>query len=307
MHLKEFNKVLVIISTKGKKFNIIKDKIESKLSKLIPKEKYQILLTTDKDTIKNSSKEFAENNNSLLIIVGGDGSISEAVNEIYHTDICIAFLPNGTGNDLSKTIYPNMSFDDILENIENISIRKIDLIKINENVSVNVTSFGYDSFVLLKSLEIKEKYPFLSKLSFVLGVLLTLNKIKKYKYDFTITLDNGNIIKGQKEYILTALCNGQYYGNGFNPAPFGSITDGIIDLNTIDYLKIPKLLWLLMQYKDERHLKAKESNNYKVISGKFIRTDKSKILGNIDGNPYECNKLEFSSLPQSLNLAIFKK
>lgn len=105
--------------------------------------------------------------------------------------------------------------------------------------------------------------------------------------------------------MLTAICNGNYYGGGFNPAPFASISDGIIDLNTVDYVSIPRLIKVISKYKDKRHLSIKESNNYRVISGSFKRSDNSGFIGNIDGNIEKFDKIDFSILPKQINLAIF--
>lgn len=308
MYLKEFIKILILISTKSKNYKKINNKIYAKLSKILEKDKYKILLSKDLNTISQESKKFAEENDnedSLLIIVGGDGSISEAANQIYNTKISLSFLPNGTGNDFSRTIYGKLNFDEILDKIEKIRIEKIDLLKINDKVSINVASFGYESIVLEKSLELKDKLSFMSKYSFILGVIFTLNKIQKYKFDYEIVLENGEIKKGSDEYMLTAICNGNYYGGGFNPAPFASISDGIIDLNTVDYVSIPRLIKVISKYKDKRHLSIKESNNYRVISGSFKRSDNSGFIGNIDGNIEKFDKIDFSILPKQINLAIF--
>lgn len=312
MHLTEFKKILIIISTKSNNYKKIENKISKKFNDIFKNninKRFEIILSKDKYSISNESKKFAENNNSnqsLLIIVGGDGSISEAVNQIYHTNINFSFLPNGTGNDFSKTVYGKLKFDEILDNIENIKIEKIDLLKINEKVSINVASFGYESIVLKKSLQIKENFPALGSLSFMLGVIFTLNKIQKYNFEYELIMDNGEIVQGEKEYMLTAICNGKYYGGGFNPAPYASITDGIADVNAVEYVSISKLLRVISLYKDHRHLSVKESRNYKVISGKYKRKDNSTFIGNIDGNIEEFKEVNFKILPKQLNLGIFK-
>lgn len=311
MHLTEFKKILIIISTKSNNYMIIKNKITKEFNDIfIDSENniFEIILSKDKYSISKESKKFAEQNNneqSLLIIVGGDGSISEAVNQIYNTNINFSFLPNGTGNDFSKTIYGRNKFDDILEKIENIKIEKIDLLEINDKVSINVASFGYESIVLKKSIQIKEIFPKLGSLSFMLGVIFTLNKIQKYNFDYEIILENGETIQGSKEYMLTAICNGRYYGGGFNPAPYASITDGIADINTVEYVSISKLLRVISLYKDQRHLSIKESKNFRVISGKYKRKDNSTFIGNIDGNIEEFKEVNFKILPKQLDLVIF--
>src|SRR5919109_960003 len=50
----------------------------------------------------------AEWTNGLLIVVGGDGTVNEAVNGLgtagFPKDVTLAVLPVGTGNDLAATL-----------------------------------------------------------------------------------------------------------------------------------------------------------------------------------------------------------
>ena len=308
MNLNEFNKVLVIVSTKARNYKTIYNLLSDKLINILDRNKYEIKLTQDKDSVTKFSTDFSSKYNySLIIIAGGDGSLNETVNAIgFNSSISILLIPSGTGNDFARYIYNNNSYEYIINKLDNVDIDKVDLLKINDKLYVNIFSFGYDSIVLAKSLEIKEKFPILSKFSFILGIIFTLNKIKSYKYELNLNLDRKENIVLNKNLILTAICNGRFYGGGFNPAPFALLNDGVIDINTIDYLNAFKLIKLLRLYKNESHVNNPVSNSYKVISGKITSKDNSIIIGEIDGNLYNCNEVEFSIIPNSLNLCTIK-
>ncbi|HEU5214555.1 MAG TPA: diacylglycerol kinase family protein, partial [Gaiellaceae bacterium] len=49
---------------------------------------------------------------SLLVVVGGDGTVNEVVNGVAGTDAEIAVLPGGTGQDFARTHGIPDSFDD---------------------------------------------------------------------------------------------------------------------------------------------------------------------------------------------------
>lgn len=306
MNLNDFNKILVIISSRGHDAKKTKKLISKEFNKYIDKSKYDILLTQDEKSIINNSTEFAKQNpDSLIIVLGGDGSVNEAVNAIADEDIYFGFLPYGTGNDFARTVYPKMKLKDIIKGFNNIEIRQTDLIRVNDEYSVNATSFGYESIVLEKSLQIKKYLGRFNKLSILLGVLLTLNKIKPYRYSYEVKLANGKTITGGTTKIINAICNGKFYGTGFMPAPDADIDDGIIDINIVEYLGAFKLLSLMNKYKSEKHLGIGISHNYKVISGKIQSLD-GPMIANNDGNIRYYTNIEFEVIPKKLKLAIFK-
>lgn len=308
MNLKDFNNILVIISTKSLKYKEYKILIDNKLKKYDVD--YNIILTENKDSITKISKDFSlKNKNSLLIVVGGDGSINEAVSSIINSDITFAFLPGGTGNDFSRTIYNGLSTEDIINFINDIEIKYTDIIRINSDYCINVVSFGYDSLVLKKSLELKPKLGKFSKLSFILGIIFTLNKIRPSKFYYKFNLSNGQYLEGKDSYLITALCNGKYYGGGFMPAPKASIDDGYIKLNLCENTNFLKLIHLLFNYKSDKHLNLSISHNYEITSGIIESLDSSNdgnLIINLDGNLKYYKKINFEILPKKLKLAIFK-
>lgn len=309
MNLKNFNKILVIVSTNARKYRTIKKKIKEKLYTDVEKHNVIIKLTKNIDSNKLYTKDFVQNNtNSLIISVGGDGSISEVVEAIYkygNDNIYFAFIPNGTGNDFSRAIYPKMSQNDIINKIDKLNVKKIDLIKINDKTSINVAAFGFESVVLENSLKFKKKFPNLAKISFLAGIFMSLNKLRPIKYKYIFKYSDASIKTGQNHCIMNAICNSKYYGQGFLPAPNASITDGIIDYNYIDYVGVSKLLSLMGIYKTEKHMDLDISHNLKLINGKIATIDDKEIIGNIDGNLYKFKEMKFETLPKVINLVIF--
>lgn len=305
MFLNEFDKICVIISTASKNYKSIKRKIENKFTNILDENKYIIHLTKDASSVTNIAHDFASANpGQLIITVGGDGSLGETVNAIRGKDVLFAFLPNGTGNDFSRIIYPNLSFDQILDKIESLEIRDIDLIRINEELCLNAFSFGFESQVLKKSLELKEKLGRFKKLSIILAVALNLTKLSSCKYRLKSKLANGTSYESINDRYITAVTNGKFYGTGFQPAPYAKIDDGILNFNSLKKDKFVKLLRFLAKYKSAKHLKLPISENFELVSG-HIESLQGKMIGNIDGNMREFTKIDFEVLNKALKLGIF--
>lgn len=308
-YLEDFNNILIIISTASRNYKKINSLIEEKFSKILPKDKYQIKLTNSEDSNYRYTVDFMDNNsNSLIISVGGDGSISEVSEAIYKAnrdDIYFSFLPNGTGNDLARTIYPGKDIHDILNNLENIVISKLDLISVNDRTCINSCSFGFESLILKNSLKLKDKIPFLKSSAYFFAIFMTLGKIEPVEYKYVLKLEDDSIISGINKSIMNSINNGKYYGGGFMPFPDAEIDDGLLDFNHIDYISPLKLVSLISKYKKGKHRDLDVVHEYRIKSGNIKMLDDKETVGNIDGNLYEFNEMEFKILHNAINFVKF--
>lgn len=303
--IKQFNKYLLLINSLGNKkhINLIIEFLSRFFSEELKNNDFLIKQTEDEFSTGKFSKEFSEKYyNSLIISAGGDGTVHEIVNSINFSNTSLAILPNGTGNDFATFLYGGMKLEDILNNLDKATFIKSDLLKVNDYYCINVTSFGYETKVLAKAVELKNRYSFLGNFSFILAVPLTIKELAGVNYDYELRLADGEVKKGSGTYIINALCNGSKYGGGFTPAPSADITDGIIDFNQVENISFWSLFSAMIKYKKGTHIgSVKESHDTKVVSG-FIKGNSGLLQGNIDGELHVFDKIEFKVLPKLLNL-----
>ena len=247
-------KMLFILSSKAGKteFDITEKDIEKIYNKKDFEENVQIIRTSYEDHATDAAKAFIEkykNYKKTIIVGGGDGSLNEICNVIYENDLentSLGLIPMGTGNDFSKNFsYKNFKVESLL----NLKEKKIDLIKVNDKVGINVLSLGFDTVVLEKAYEYLDKNPSLGKKAYFFGVIKALKYLSYQNLSLTLYDKNYKEIKLEDEFLLSAICNGGYYGSGFNPAPSAKIDDGI--LNLVYAKKLPSLLLpsLIIRYK----------------------------------------------------------
>lgn len=305
MQLKDFDQICVLISTLSKNYKEIEKKIIKKLDTCLDGDSHTIILSQDSKTIEESARKYAkEYDNPLIIAVGGDGSLSEAINGIRDSKATFAFLPNGTGNDFSRTVYPNLSIEEIIDKMDTLEVKDIDVIKVNDEYAINSFSFGFESQILEKSLKIKPKLGRFKSMSIILSVLLIVYKLKYFRYDYQYTLADNSQISGEVERYVTAICNGKYFGTGFMPAPNAKIDDGILNLNGLKVESFPKLLNFLSKYKSDKHMELDHSENIEIISG-HIKSKEGKMIGNIDGNIRYFDEIDFEVLKNRIKLGKF--
>lgn len=298
-------KILFIINSKSGKteFDIKKEDIEETFRKAGKLSEIEVVNTRYKNHTKYLIDAFdtLKYDEKIVIICGGDGSLNELVNVAYGKDMTLGLIPTGTGNDFAKNFdYESFTLNSLL----NFKTKKIDLIKVNDFYSINVTSLGFDTQVLKRAYDYLDKNPKLGKKAYGLAVLKSLNKINCENLELKLELIDGSNFEIKGDYLISAICNGGFYGSGFNPAPEAKIDDGVLNLLLADKIPFIRFVPLIKKYKEGRHKESKYINEILVKSG-TIRS-KNKFIANADGEIFETDEIKFQVLPQALNWVVFE-
>lgn len=298
-------KILFIINSKAGKteFDIKKEDIEETFREAGKLSEIEVVNTRYKNHTKYLIDAFdsLKYDEKIVIICGGDGSLNELVNVAYGKNMTLGLIPTGTGNDFAKNFdYESFTLNSLL----NFKTKKIDLIKVNDFYSINVTSLGFDTQVLKRAYDYLDKNPKLGKKAYGLAVLKSLNKINCENLELKLELVDGSNFEIKGNYLISAICNGGFYGSGFNPAPEAKIDDGVLNLLLADKIPFIRFIPLIKKYKEGRHKESKYINEILVKSG-TIRS-KNKFIANADGEIFETDEIKFQVLPQALNWVVFE-
>lgn len=297
-------KTLFILSSQAgsSEFSFTKEDIYTLYKKKGLEKNIEIVVTTHQNHAIEATKNFIrkDDEKKSIIVCGGDGSLNEVAGAIYPSDTALGLIPMGTGNDFSKNLnYKNFTLEKTLKR----TISPIDLIEVNGKICVNVTSLGFDTEVLSNAYYFLEKKPSLGKKAYIKSVIYSLKNIDYEDLEIELeTIDSKTIhIKG--EYLLLALCNGGYYGSGFNPAPMAKIDDGILNLVLAKKISLIRLLPLILKYRKGKLEDSPYLDHYKVKSG--IIKSKTPFKANIDGEIFTSKEITFKILPQALKWVYF--
>lgn len=249
---------------------------------------YKIEINNEEETTEEILSKY-KNNKDIIYAVGGDGILNRVINSIYGTQNKVACIPAGTGNDFNRSI--NESFKEG-DNV-------VDLIKCNNNYFVNVACFGVDADIANDESVVHNKW-IPRKMQYDVGVAKHIFLYKPY----TFTLKWNKEIKTTKLSLVT-ICNGRYYGGGFNVNPNGDYSDGLLDVFIIKATNRRQLLGYLLKllkgkHKECKHVEHVQTNNFTII------TD-NEIDGNLDGERLKSKKFEMTVIPSSLTFYNNKK
>ncbi len=124
------------------------------LSKLKENNSVEYFETKTINQAKKIFKNFNQKNYDRLIVAGGDGSVSFAINELikndfnFKDDFAIGYIPAGTANLLQAELSMNKKIDDIVNVLISNNYKSSNLIKINENYFFLMAGIGWDAKIV---------------------------------------------------------------------------------------------------------------------------------------------------------------
>ena len=137
-------------SSSGRK-SIFINRILSKLKENISVDYFE---TKTINQAKKIFKNFNQKNYDRLIVAGGDGSVSFAINELiknnfdFKDDFAIGYIPAGTANLLQAELSMNKKVDDIVNVLVSNNYKPSNLVKINENYFFLMAGIGWDAKIV---------------------------------------------------------------------------------------------------------------------------------------------------------------
>jgi len=161
------------------------------------------------------------NPTAKVIVIGGDGMVHAAINNIE--DNSIGVIPAGTGNDFARAL--GLTLDDPIKNLKRVIAAHaefVDLGKAGDQYFAAICSTGFDSIVNERANRLK--WP-RGKMKYNIAMLLELPRFKPKSYNIVI---DGKPF--QTQAMLIAIANGLSYGGGMKVCPEAQLQDGLLDI-----------------------------------------------------------------------------
>jgi YegS/Rv2252/BmrU family lipid kinase len=251
------------------------------------------------------AREAADGGASLLVVVGGDGSVNEVANGIAgRGDVEVAVLARGTGWDFIRTYGIPHRLEDAVEVARSGRTREIDLGCVRyrswrggeaHSWFANVASAGMSGAIAERANETTKALG--GKVSYLWATLAVFARWRAGP--IRVTAD-GETREGRMHDVVVA--NGRYFGGGMMICPEASTDDGRFDVLLIgDLTKRDLLLTLPKTYRGSHlpHPKAE-----------LLRAAKVTIDGpqpvpiQLDGEQPGTTPAELEVVPRALRLRV---
>ena len=228
---------------------------------------YEIRVSTAPGECTRIAREEAETGEELRIYAcGGDGTLNEVMNGVAGFDnVAITVYSGGSGNDFAKIFDDPKAFFDLhrLMDAEEVTF---DLIQCNDRLAMNICCVGLDARIG-NDVSRYKRLPLLHGFR-AYAASTVINVVRGISEHYVVEVDGETI---DDEQTFVCVCNGRYYGGGFNPVPEADPSDGKLDILMVKKISRTQIPGIIGKYKDGR---------YKELAhvARYIKTDAIKII-----------------------------
>ena len=220
--------------------------------------------------IKNNFEKY-----EIFVAAGGDGTVHTIASELIGKEKLLGVLPIGSGNGFAKELGFRTNIKSLLRDIEKKESLTIDVIMVNNNLCLNVTGVGLDSFVAHSFDKLKTR----GFWSYVSTTIVNFFRLRPFNVTVSI---GGEVIHTGDLFVLT-VANTRQFGNNAFISPDALPNDGMMDIVMIR--QFPKMMAPFFIYRlfTKKLNKSKFVRNVRTAKDITINTDETRF--HIDGEP----------------------
>ena len=241
------------------------------------------------------AREAAETGKECRIYAcGGDGTLNEVVNGAAGFDnVAVTVFSGGSGNDFARMFSDPGAFRD-LERLLDAEEVEFDLIRCNDDYSLNICSVGLDARIGHDVANYK-RIPLLS--GFRAYAVSTVVNVVRGIYEHYVVEINGERFDGN--FTMICACNGRFYGGGFCPVPAADPTDGKLEILLVKDVSRLKVAQVVGAYKDGKYANFPDLIRHFSTDHVKIICDKPTGI-NLDGEKREGTVIDMSIAEKKL-------
>lgn len=229
----------------------------------------------------------------LVIVCGGDGSVSSAALAAMESGLPLGIIPMGTANDLARTLEIPMDLVEAADVIAHGETRPVDVGMVNGHAFFNVASIGLSS-ELAQSLDPELKKRF-GRLGYALAAMKILARASHFSAKIT---EKGRTIDVETYQI--AVGNGRHYGGGNVVEENAEIDDGHLDLYSLEMKNLWKLALMLRSFRSGTHGAWSEVRTARCVE--FEIETKKPMPINTDGEIVTATPAHFKVHPKAISI-----
>lgn len=256
------------------------------------------------DHLRELAGEAASGGATLLVAVGGDGTVNEVVNGIAAShDVELAVIPRGTGVDFVRTFGIPARLDDALQIARTGRARVIDLGRatyrswagsLEDAHFANVASVGMSGAIAKR---VNESGRGLAKASYVVATLSVFASWRTTEMRLSV---DAEIRGGRMRDVIVANC--RYFGAGMQICPDAEPDDGLFDVLMIGDITKLDLVRTLPKIYRGTHLPHPKTE---LLRGAIVSVEADVPLPvELDGEQPGTTPVRFEVIANALRLRV---
>ena len=222
------NPVSGTIDDKSETVALIKEKLEDQDIQL------RVWETSGESDQPKIRKLVQEEQFDAILIGGGDGTIKMVVEAVLDSNHAVGIIPLGSANGLATSL-GIANLEEAIEAIINSKEIKMDAIKINGELSLHLSDFGFNASLIKKFEDGGER----GMLSYFKSSVAQLFDVQPYRFELLVD-DKVEQIEAK----MLVIANGNKDGTGALINPVGRMNDGLFEVIALDPAGIEDLVMI---------------------------------------------------------------
>lgn len=228
---------------------------------------------TDPDQMRPTVRQALDDKSPMIIVGGGDGSLSSTIDDFLGTDTVFALLPLGTANSFARTLGIGTDLESAVETIASGRKLRIDLGAIDGDYFANAAAMGLSPLIA-------ETVPHMLKRYLgIVGYILWAVRVAFRFSPFRLHVDDGKVV--HKAWATEVrIFNGRFHG-GVELSDDASLQSGEILVQAVTGRHLLGLAWSWFATLFKLRARKQTVSEYSGSRLEVITRPKQKI--SIDG------------------------
>ena len=228
-----------------------------------------------------------------MVVCGVDCSVNSVLPVLLRTGLPLGVLGLGTANDFARSLGLPVDVGSAIRVIAEGASRRVDVGRVNGHPFLNVASLGL-STDLAERLTMAGKRRW-GRLSYAAAATAVLARARPFR---AVIVTEGRGVRVRTYQI--AVGNGRYYGGGLPVRHDANIGDGRLDLYSLEFTAVWRLLLAGLAFRRGRQGAWREVRDLRCTRFQ-VRTRRPRPV-NLDGELLTSTPARFDLLPQALTV-----
>lgn len=277
----------------------------------------EVTYTTEEMTAAQIARKAVSDGVEVVLVGGGDGTVSEVARELVHTQTVLGIIPIGTFNNIARSLKIPAEIDGACQIISQYHVEKIDVGEANgTQIFFEAAGAGLDAQLFPLGEEMKDGH--WTRL-FQIFHTAFLFQAPHFRIVFGCKVAEATTPHQRRRYrsrelqshslerraLLVVAANGPYYGSGFTVSPGARLNDGKLTLSL--YRNFGK--WeLLHHFISISRGKRRFSSKIETFSAAEIELQSTlPVPVHVDGVPFAQTPVKLKTLPGALRVLVSEK
>ena len=246
-------------------------------------------------------EEAASGEHIRVYACGGDGTFNECVcGAAQLPNVAVCPFPTGTGNDFCRMFGPEADMYRDLDALLDGDEHPIDLIDCNGRWCANICSVGIDARIGTSV----HKYSHLPLIGGAAGYVVSAVANVFQGINTNMYIKCGDFY-AEGKHALVCVCNGRYYGGGFNPSLTARPDDGELDFFIVGPVNLITFAALIGKYASGKADELPQHVTHLKGTSIEIGFDEDNVI-NVDGEALYSSKVNIRIVPGAARLIVPK-